>query len=223
MIYDAAAGDAPIQQGDIFFGIPKVDLGKTFTVITGDGAAQEGGWSDVEAIPEFATDKEIATIIRLSSSAGIVLTQDCDAARSPYLWLAIVDKYLTVTGRGTPPGSPKKWVDLIKREMKSNPRCFYLPESAGHGITERMAADLRALFQVERSVIESLKGRRRCRLNGVAKEHFREFVGNYFKRYPYNEWYPLTGEELTAYQTDVPDAEAYPWQTVAAPPARAEE
>jgi hypothetical protein len=52
------------------------------------------------------------------------------------------------------------------------------------------------------------------RLNDVATEHFRESLGQFYRRYPYNEWYPLTPEEAAAY-ADAKKLEAvelYEWQ-----------
>lgn len=59
-----------------------------------------------------------------------------------------------------------------------------------------------------------MRANRVGRLNHVGTEHFRESLAQYFRRYPYDEWYPLSSEELREYQNDIaPDhAEPFPWQ-----------
>jgi hypothetical protein len=50
----------------------------------------------------------------------------------------------------------------------------------------------------------------------MADEHFRERIADFFRRYPYDEWYALNHEELAAYQQEYPDTNPYPWQHIAA-------
>jgi len=58
---------------------------------------------------------------------------------------------------------------------------------------------------------------RRGRLNDMADEHFRERIADFFRRYPYDEWYALNQDELAVYQQEYPDTNPYPWQQIAAP------
>ena len=53
---------------------------------------------------------------------------------------------------------------------------------------------------------------RKGRLNEIAYEHYRESVAQYFRRYPYDEWYPLNKEELTEYKREKEDIEPFDWQ-----------
>jgi hypothetical protein len=53
------------------------------------------------------------------------------------------------------------------------------------------------------------------RLKDMADEHFREKIAQYFRRYPYNEWYPLSQEEYKHYTINDEtrsDSPPYPWQ-----------
>ncbi|HUW31054.1 MAG TPA: hypothetical protein VM223_05525, partial [Planctomycetota bacterium] len=68
-------------------------------------------------------------------------------------------------------------------------------------------------LRVLRLDLEALRHRRRGRLNDVALAHFRERVAEFYRRYPYNEWYPLNKDELKAYLKDHPGSEPYRWQT----------
>ena len=77
----------------------------------------------------------------------------------------------------------------------------------------RLAADFRVIIRVPRVDLENMRDRRLCRLNALAKEHFRESLGQFFRRYAYNEWYPLTRDEFQAYSDDSPEEiRPYPWQ-----------
>ena len=52
-----------------------------------------------------------------------------------------------------------------------------------------------------------------ARLNDLADEHFRERLAEYFRRYPYDEWYPLDKAELEEYRRSKPEPiQPYPWQ-----------
>jgi hypothetical protein len=76
-----------------------------------------------------------------------------------------------------------------------------------------MAVDFRIVLPVKRQELERLKDLRIARLNHIACEHFRETLGQFFRRYAYNEWYPLTKEEFRCYAQDRDEPVApYPWQ-----------
>jgi len=54
---------------------------------------------------------------------------------------------------------------------------------------------------------------RLARLNQIAVEHFRERLSEYYRRYPYDEWYPLDKAEFEEYRRDKPEpTEPFPWQ-----------
>jgi len=59
-----------------------------------------------------------------------------------------------------------------------------------------------------------MRGRFRVgRLNEVASEHFRERIGGFFRRYAYDEWYPLDKAEFEAYRKEKPEpVEPFDWQ-----------
>ncbi len=88
------------------------------------------------------------------------------------------------------------------KQCRANLRYFYLPASKENGFEDRMAADFRTIVQVAREDLERLKKLRIGRLNEIACQHFRETLSQFFRRYPYDEWYPLTGEELERIRRD---------------------
>jgi len=77
-----------------------------------------------------------------------------------------------------------------------------------------MAVDFTVTLRVPRAELEELRSLRRGRLNPVADEHFRERIAEFFRRYPYDEWYPLNQEELEAYRREYPDTPPFPWQNI---------
>jgi hypothetical protein len=75
-----------------------------------------------------------------------------------------------------------------------------------------MGADFLTPIRVPRLTLERLLNFRKGRLNEVAKQHFRERLAEFFRRYAYDEWYPLTRDELAEYRKSYPNAEPFPWQ-----------
>jgi hypothetical protein len=142
------------------------------------------------------------------------VTQNCDAARGQFICLAQVDPFLEATGR-TAPATPKKWEKLIIDHSRSAPRFFYLPPDVAFGFTEPMAADFRIILRVSRIDLETLRTTRRIgRLKEVARDHFRENLAYFFRRYAFNEWYPLTLEQFQAYAEDRDEhLDPFPWQS----------
>jgi hypothetical protein len=208
MIYESASGGEPIRQGDIFNNIPRVDFSFASMAILDGEEAREIAWKD--AISNSSSP--VVAAVPVKPVTGIVITQDCDTVRGEYICLAEVADFATATGK-TLPTLPKKWQSLIKQHAKTNLRWFYLPAGGEFGITSRMAVDFRVLLRVPRGDLEEHREFRLCRLNPVSREHFRESLAQFFRRYPYNEWYPLTKEEFQAYSEESPEpVKPYPWQ-----------
>jgi hypothetical protein len=120
---------------------------------------------------------------------------------------------LTTIGQKDPPKNHDKWQSLIIKKGREMPRLFYLPADTIPDFDKPKAADLRVILRVPRTDLETLREHRVCRLNAEAVEHFRETLAHYFRRYAFNEWYPLTKEQFEAYSTACPEpVKAYPWQ-----------
>jgi len=108
----------------------------------------------------------------------------------------------------------KKWNNQLLKHAH-NPRYFYLPANGSFGITERMSVDFRGVIRVGREDLLDLRTDYRIgRLNHVAGEHFRESLAQFFRRYPVNEWYPLTKEEVAVYAKEqgLSFDDRYDWQ-----------
>jgi hypothetical protein len=207
MIYQTISPDDPIRQGDIFRHVPRVDLSLGTIALLEDDVSREMSWRDIE---EKAS---VTAVLPIRSVFAVVMTQDCDAARGEYLSLCQVDPFLAARKMTTPPKNPKRWQSLIVEHARANHRLFYLPADPRIGFTEPMIADFLVILRLPRADLESIKDQRVARLNDVACDHLRESFAHFFRRYAYNEWYPLTKEEFQAYAEERPEpVKSYPWQ-----------
>jgi hypothetical protein len=208
MIYDFPESSSPIAQGDIFFSIPILDLPDDELSIVDDAG-------NVRTLPweTFASEGEpVSSIIAVRPTIAIVGTQECDALRAPNITLFEVRPFRDVERKSKETTKPSKWVPIITQHARINQKWFYLPADERVGFSEKMGADFLTPIPVPRLTLERLLGFRKGRLNEVAKQHFRERLAEFFRRYAYDEWYPLTREELAEYQKNHPEAEPFPWQ-----------
>jgi len=211
MIYEGVSYEEPIRQGDIFVAVPKVELQlSNITRAVEDNTISTGAWDDVRS-----GEEPISLIVQARPITAIVISQDCDASRAQDISLCEVRRFHDVEGRdkGTS-DKPKKWVGLITQHARINQKWFYLPVDGRFQIHVKMAADFRVVVQLPLVDLEMLRTVHRVgRLNGVAGEHFRERISEFFRRYPYDEWYPLDGPELEYYRGRSPEPiAAFPWQ-----------
>lgn len=209
MIYEAVSPGEPIRQGDIFRDIPRVDLSLRRLAVVEDDDPIETSWAELLAETDSSTP--VTAVLPIKRVRGIVITQNCDAVRGEYLALCQLDRFSEVAG--DPPKTAKKWQRKIVQHSRTTLRYFYLPVDSGLGIAERMAADFRVVIRLQREDLEESRDLRICRLNQVGTEHFRETLGQFFRRYPYDEWYPLDQEEFAEYQSECPEpVQPFPWQ-----------
>lgn len=208
MIYDFPEPSSPIGQGDIFFGVPILDLtDDELPIIDDEGNAQTLPW---EAFASAGNN--VSAIVSVRPTIAIVGTQECDALRAPSITLFEVRPFRDVERKSKDTSKPSKWVPLITQHARINQKWFYLPADERVGFNEKMGADFLTPIRVPRLALERLLTFRKGRLNEVAKQHFRERLAEFFRRYAYDEWYSLTREELAEYQKSHPDAEPLPWQ-----------
>jgi hypothetical protein len=213
MIYEYPLLDAPIRQGDVFGSLPRVEvsLGK-IPVLEDDGSMVERNWREIAQ-----QEKQVTAIFPLRPVTAIVATQDCDATHGQDITLCEIRPFRQVERKAAQTSAPKKWKDIITQHSRINQKWFYLPPDGRIGFTDKMAVDFMMTLRVPRVELEALRDLRRGRLNAIADEHFRERIGEFFRRYPYDEWYPLNPQELKAYIDEYPDAQPFAWQRISAP------
>lgn len=207
----------PIKQGDIFKNIPLV----FFDPRTLIKVEREKGSPFVSStwLREMGRD-EISVVVPVEPVLGIVASQDCDTQHREYVALFLVDKCHEVIGKDPPQKEEKQkkwWIDRIVTDARCDQRWFYLPPASNVGFDEKMAANFSVVIPVLTEFLsENLSALRIGRLNQEADEHFREQIAQYYRRYPYDEWYPLSKEEYELYiaekrrdQTETPPRD---WQ-----------
>lgn len=211
MIYEYPDHDEPIRQGDIFVGVPRIELSLQTVVLAEADGEQIANWQQLadHTMP-------INIIVPVRPVPAIVATQDCDTLRSRDITLCEIREFRDVERKSKETAAPKKWKNIITQHARINQKWFYLPPDEKIGFADKMAVDFLVTLRVPRADLEKLRSLRKGRLNRTADEHFRERIAEFFRRYPYDEWYPLNKAEFEAYVAEYPDAEPYPWQATGA-------
>jgi len=207
MIYDFPDQDAPLRQGDIFINLPRIDISLQEILLYETDGEQVVTWKELAQ-----EGKPVNIIVPVRPVAAIVATQDCDAARSRDITLCEIRSFRDVERKSKDTQKVSAWKNLITQHARINQKWFYLPSDSRVGFTEKMAVDFLVTLRVPRADLENLRSLRRGRLNDLADEHFRERISEFFRRYPYDEWYALNKEEMDEYQKDYPGTQPFPWQ-----------
>lgn len=207
MIYEFPDQEAPLRQGDIFVGLPRIELSLQQMVLVDGEGERIASWDQLAGGVE-----SFNMIVPVRSVAAIVASQDCDALRSRDITLCEIRPFLNVEGKVNAKTTPKGYKRLITQHARINQKWFYLPPNEQLGFDAKMAVDFLVTLCLPLQDLKSLRSLRRARLNGTADEHFRERISEFFRRYPYDEWYALDKSELEEYQKEYPDAEPFSWQ-----------
>jgi len=220
MIYESVGTEKVIEQGDIFRTVPRIDISfENISVLEEDPDTQEIESQTVswrEAVQTKAVRQEplIRAILPVHAVDAIVITQSCDAIRAEDLSLCEIGPLPDIFPAAENWKKIKSWVSNLTKEGTEHLRFFYLPPNDSVGFTDRMAVDFRTVLRLPRQHLENHKYLRVGRLNKVAYEHFREKLSQFFRRYPYDPWYPLNKEEFDDYASRYEDVkpEPYDWQ-----------
>lgn len=207
MIYEFPDTSMRIRQGDIFMGLPRIDMSLKNVLIVSEVGERIANWAQIAEKGD-----PVNIIVPVRPVAAIVATQDCDAVRSRDITLCEIRSFRDVERKSKDTNSAKSWKNLITQHARINQKWFYLPPDDRVGFSEKMAVDFMVTLRVPRTELEELRDLRKGRLNQLAEEHFRERIGEFFRHYPYDEWYPLDQDELKAYLAEYPDAKPFPWQ-----------
>ena len=221
MIYVSPGVDEPLAQGDIFAGMPRIDLSLgDLDVLDADHVVVSTKWSQIAQGSQIVLDgKPVTAVVSMRPVCAIVITQNCDAQTpsSRDITLCEIRPFQDIEAKCRETKAAKKWVSIITQQARLNYKWFYLPPDGALGFTDRMGVDFFSTIRVSRVDLEGLRDHRKARLNEVACAHFRERIAEFFRRYPYDEWYPLNDEELRTYRADHPGVQPFPWQGVSTP------
>jgi hypothetical protein len=228
MIYEQVATVEPIRQGDIFKNLPRIDISLKEILVLGSTADSETveqmTWEEAIQRPEQSEQPKaeqqqdsrlVRAVLPVYPVDAIVITQDCDAARAVILSLCEITALTNMNKAFATMTSPTRWAKELSRQDSENVRFFYCPPDHSMGFSERMAVDFRSILRLPEPHLDDLKTFRVGRLNRVAYEHFREKMAQYFRRCPYDPWYPLNKEEFELYAKEYPAGSVKPfdWQT----------
>jgi hypothetical protein len=208
VIYEYPNEYEPIRQGDIFVGLPRVEISlREVPILNEDESVVNVQWRDIAE-----NGKRVVAVLPVRPVIAIVATQNCDALRARDITLCEIRPFRDVERKAAQTTSPKSWKNIITQHARINLKWFYLPPDERLGFTEKMGVDFLVTLRVPRVDLEELRFLRKGRLNRVGYEHFRERIAEFFRRYPYDEWYPLDDKELDVYRREYPDIEPFPWQ-----------
>lgn len=211
MIYEIPSSDEPIHQGDIFRYVPRIDINlESLPVANGDSFLLNN-W--VDAI-ETNGSEPITSLVAIKPVIAIVISQDCDAVRADDIALAEVVPFENVESNIKNAKYPTRTWGVITKNSRVNLKWFYLPIDLKIGFEKRMAADFRSVLQTSKTFLENHRERFRiARLNDIATQHFRERLSEYFRRYAYDEWYPLDKKEFDEYRKSKSEpTDPFDWQ-----------
>jgi len=215
VIYEYPNLDDPIEQGDIFVSLPRPDVPLDEVAFLAPSGPMRASWEKLalRGLPVKAT-------IQLTPVSAIVISQDCDALRGPHVSLCEIQNFRLVERKAADtPDKPKKWQSMLTQQAHINQKWFYLPPNPDLGWDDKMAADFRMTLRLPLDGLLRLRHFRKARLIEIASEHFRERIADFFRRYSYDEWYPLSPDEFDEYQKDGhPDAAPFDWQKRTATP-----
>jgi hypothetical protein len=213
MIYRTVDLGEPLSQGDIFLAVPSIRISLQNMICADDDGEHIDQWESIVEKGESPTCLFEATPV-----PAIIVTPDCDALRSELITLAEIRTFAEVEGKAKDAKSPKSFMKIITQHARINQKWFYLPKDDGEPFrqlfNEKLGVDFRATLSLPRTDLEGVGALRIARLDTPAIEHFRERISEFYRRYPYDEWYPLDAAEFEKYLTSQNQEEIvpYPWQ-----------
>jgi len=190
--------------------VPRIDVNLSkLPVFSGDEPLSDD-WLRVSS-----SSNPVLALVAMRPVQAIVITQDCDTVRVDDIALCEIERFNVVEPLGKGAKYPAKTMSMITKHARLNLKWFYLPPDPGLGFSDKMAVDFHSVLRVSRTYLEqNLTQLRLARLNQVATEHFRERLSEYYRRYPYDEWYPLDKAEFEEYRRSKPEPiEPFPWQS----------
>ncbi len=203
-MYTTLGIDEPIRQGDIFRYLPKIEilLGESNLPLVTE--LQDTGSIPVDWLERAEFKEYLSANIQVKPVFGIVISQDCDASRDYEITFAEIKPFSEFYVGFGETMKPKSRVSIITTHAQENYKWYYLKKNSGWKFISSMCVDFRSIFHVPRDMlIGYIDPMRLGRLDdSVAYPHFRERVAEYFRRYPYNEWYPFNKDELDYYESD---------------------
>jgi hypothetical protein len=203
LCYDLPGVDQPIRQGDILYPLPYATLSLDSLQSFSRAGFKASNWNDLmDSIKNDNDDKcGISILVALKKTWGIVASQDCDASNAPHVSIFQIEPFADVYKN--PITTTKGWVSTLTERLCKNASWYYLPKDENIGINFEMAVNFHRVIQFDRAELERNKNLRMGRLADFAYEHYREAIAQYYRRYPYDEWYPFNKVQLEYYAKNI--------------------
>lgn len=185
----------PLRQGDIFRLLPKVEVGLEAVSVSRETEVHESRWIDLD------TTKSHTLLVAATPVWAIVVSQDCDVGRGD-VSLCEIDMLERVSGFGPGKGDVRKWIiKMATTVAREQAKWFYLPKDTSIGFRVPMAVSFSSVLRFPAIELDAAKKDIRIgRIRGPALKHFQRKLAEYFTRYAYNEWYPLSADEFESYR-----------------------
>ena len=143
MIYNIPKQYEPIKQGDIFLGIPKVEIEFAQGLPTIVDDSTKIPWDDIVNKGEITP-----AVLPVFPVPAIVISQDCDARREADITLCEIKEFCKIETDYDKISSPPRKVKFLTRQCRINLKWFYLPPDAKLGFDKAMAVDFLSTINV---------------------------------------------------------------------------
>lgn len=216
-MYTIPSTDEDIRQGDIFRLLPKIDMLLGPSNLPQITEPQTEGMRVIDWFQLAETTMEVTANVGalVRPVLGIVISQDCDAGRASRIAFCEIVPFKKVNSKYNEAWGTRRFVEELPEQTRENQKWYYLAEDPTLGFDQKMGVDFQSVFEVPREMLDAYKEKLRVgRLDDeVAWPHFRERVAEFFRRYPYNEWYPFTLDEIRSYEDKKHiSVQRYRWQ-----------
>ncbi|HLA80764.1 MAG TPA: hypothetical protein VJP78_03905, partial [Thermoleophilia bacterium] len=134
MIYEYPDQAASLRQGDIFLGLPRIDLSLQEVLLAEPDGERIARWEELAS-----QSRPVNIIVPVRPVAAIVATQDCDTIHSRDITLCEIREFRDVERKSKETSAPKKWKNIITQQARINQKWFYLPPDERVGFTDKMA------------------------------------------------------------------------------------
>lgn len=145
MIYEFPDTSMRIRQGDIFIGLPRIDISLNNVLIVSEAGERIAKWAEIAAKGD-----PVNIIVPVRPVAAIVATQDCDAVRSRDITLCEIRSFRDVERKSKDTTSAKSWKNLITQHSRINQKWFYLPPDDRVGFNENYSLDIDMLSDMQK-------------------------------------------------------------------------
>lgn len=213
--YEKIPSSELLEQGDIFEDLPFLNITEpVINEVIPEGSGIK--YKEIKLKDYVSGKKKKNIVIPAKIGPGILISQNCDSSRDEFVSFCAIRPYAQLE-KNFSPNNENKQVKFLTKDYAHKAKYFYLPANLKNGFEDRMAVDFSSIHQIKTSLLQELIIKRKCRLSGLALDHFRVKLAHYFRRFAYNPWYVLNAKEFQTYIDSITDSdekaliEPYAW------------